>query len=848
MRDLAAFSAAVREHRRAVGHTQQQLARAIGLHPNVLSHKLNGHDGAVLTTPEVIGIVTTLASWGAIVTRAEAQALLESMAVPPQALPPGAWAAPPLAQLTAQAAGPARPPPGPDASEGGPGLAQATPGAGRLCLAPLPAPGTPLIGRSAERAQVAAALAASRLVTLTGAGGTGKSRLALQTARDVGGGFADGAALIDLAPVRDPALLVTTVAQAVGLSPRSSGTAEAELAEALRGRDVLLVLDNLEQLLEAAGLLARLLAAAPGLRLLATSRIPLRLYGEYTLRIPPLQLPADAPGTTAQDSEAVQLFLARAQAARPGFPPDAAETAAIGEICTALDGLPLAIELAAAKVRLYTPQALLGLLDSRLALLTGGPRDVHRRQQTLRATLDWSYALLPGAARRLFAQLGVFAGPFDAAAATAVSATADPGPMLDQLADLTDQSLLEVTAGQAPNFRMLHTIREYALARLAETGDHDEVRRRHLAHYRELAIAARAGHDDPGPPQELDRLAAAYPDLRAALEFAGEHAGRDAASLKQGLSLAAALYWLWVRRGPHVEGTLHLTRLLDLDDEVHASTPPTRVPAVLAAGFLFCLKGDFPRAIRLARHGIELCAPAGDHEGLSWAYVLLGEAAIAVGDDNTAELHYQRVLTEASQAGHLRNQAEAWNMLGQIARHRGDFGRASSLLGRALELFRACDNHGAAAVLGSLGEVARDAGQPAEARQLFAAALREDAVFGDKRNIAYDLEGFAATAALEHAGRQALVYLGAAQLLREETGGPLPPVEQRILDRILTPATAALPDRERQDALSEGRNQPLSAIIARALDELPAPGAAAVQPASLPGPGHTERAGDGPAG
>jgi hypothetical protein len=352
MRDLAAFSAAVREHRRAVGHTQQQLARAIGLHPNVVSHKLNGHDGAVLTTPEVIGIVTTLASWGAIVTRAEAQALLESMAVPPQALPPGAWAAPPLAQLTAQAAGPARPPPGPDASEGGPGLAQATPGAGRLCLAPLPAPGTPLIGRSAERAQVAAALAASRLVTLTGAGGTGKSRLALQTARDVGGGFADGAAFIDLAPVRDPALLVTTVAQAVGLSPRSSGTAEAELAEALRGRDVLLVLDNLEQLLEAAGLLARLLAAAPGLRLLATSRIPLRLYGEYTLRIPPLQLPADAPGTTAQDSEAVQLFLARAQAARPGFPPDAAETAAIGEICTALDGLPLAIELAAAKVRL----------------------------------------------------------------------------------------------------------------------------------------------------------------------------------------------------------------------------------------------------------------------------------------------------------------------------------------------------------------------------------------------------------------------------------------------------------------------------------------------------------------
>jgi predicted ATPase/Tfp pilus assembly protein PilF len=593
--------------------------------------------------------------------------------------------------------------------------------------------------------------------------------------------------------------------------PPIGGTAEASLAEALRGREVLLVLDNFEQLLEAAGLLARLLAAAPGLRLLVTSRIALRLYGEHALRVPPLQLPADAPGTV-QDSEAVQLFLARAQAARPGFAPDAAETAAIGEICTALDGLPLAIELAAAKVRLYTPQALRPLLDSRLELLTGGPRDVPRRQQTLRATLDWSYELLPACIRRLFTRLGVFAGPFDAAAA---AATAGPGPMLDQLAD---QGLLEVTAGQTPSFRMLQTVREYALARLAEAGDHDEARRRHLAHYHELVVAARAGYGGPGPPEELDRLAAAYPDLRAALEFACEQAESDAARLNRGLSLAAGLYWLWVRRGPLAEGTLHLSRLLELDDAMHASTPQRRTQAVLAAGPLFCLKGDFSRAAELARHAIELCAPASDHEGLSWAYLLLGEAVIAVGDDDSAELHYQRVLTEASQAGHLRNQAEAWHMLGQIARHRGDFGRASSLLDRALELYRT-DNKPSnmGSVLAGLGEVARDAGRPAQARQFFAAALRQHAASGDKRQIAYDLEGFAAAAALEQAGRQALVYLGAAQILREQTGGPLPPVEQRILDRILTPATAALPDRERQDALSEGRNQPLPAIIARAL-------------------------------
>ncbi|MGH3154119.1 MAG: ATP-binding protein [Streptosporangiaceae bacterium] len=810
MADLRGFRAAVRVHLRAAGHTQQQLARSIGLHPDVLSHKLNGRDNAVLTGQDVVAIAAALTGWGALVSRTDLQALLDLMDVPPHAVPAAAWSVPPLSYLD-DGEGIARTRAAPDRPE----PAALSP---RLALAPLPAPATSLIGRARERAVVAAALATSRLVTLTGAGGTGKTRLAVQVAWDVAGTFGDGVAFVDLAPVRDPELLAAAVARALGLAPPSAEGAEAHLAGALRDRELLVVADNLEHLLEESPLLARVLAVAPAVRVLATSRIPLRLYGEHVVRVPPLPVTA-ADGVLAAGSEAVQLFLARARAVRPDFAADPGDLAAIGEICAALDGLPLAIELAAARVRLYQPRALLPLLPTRLALLTGGPRDRPGRQQTLRAALDWSHALLTPAERRLFARAGVFPGPFSAAAAAAVEAEPDQARTLEYLAGLADQSLLEVTPGETPVFRMLQTVREYALARLAETGERETVRRRHLAHYLAVALTAAAELGGPRQAALLDQLEAAYPNMRAALDFAYHQGEHDDGCLGDGLRLAAALSTLWQRRRSLAEGIFQLDRLLALDDErQHPAGPRVRASAVLGLCALACFQGDHRRTAELAWQAIGLCEPVADHLGLARAHRFLGEAVLASGDGAGADPHFRSQLAEASKAGHLSGQADAYNMLGQAARHQGEFRRARSLLWQGLKFFRlAGDVDGISVILSSLGEVARDAGQADPARRLFTAALRRHAALGNKRQMAFELGGLAAAAGLLRSGREALVFLGAAQALQEETGSPPAPAEQAILDRILAPALAALPASERRDALSQGRNRPLADIVGMAL-------------------------------
>jgi predicted ATPase len=832
LRDVAGFREAVRLRRRSAGRTQQQLARAMGVHPDVLSHKLNQRSGAMLTTSEVVAIVTTLAGWGAIGSQAEARALLAMMAVPPNAVPEQAWVTPPLASLPATAPSPAlvlqnpavgyetaTPVAGPERIAPVPPPAAERDG-GRLAPVPVPVPLTPLVGREAEVAAAVAAVTASRLVTLTGIGGTGKTRVATRAAAVLAGEFADGVAFADLAPVDDLDLVAVTLLRALGLTPQAAGAAEEQLVAALRGARLLLVADNMEHLVERAPLLGRVLAAAPGLHLLVTSRVTLGLYGEYQLRVPPLHLPG--PGDAAESvaaSEAVQLFVQRARAVVPGFEPQGEALSATAAICAALDGLPLAIELAASWVKLYPPQALLSRLEERLSLLTGGPRNLPQRQQTLRATLDWSDALLPGATQELFARIGVFAGPFDATAAAAVSgAGAGPAAVLGQLAELAGHSMLEVTAGEVPRFGLLATVREYALARLAETGQADQVHDRYLRYWLARANQARASLDGPQQAGWLDRLEAEFADIRAALDWARVPGPADGSRLADGLRLATAVAPVWRRRGSLAEGALHLERLLAIDAERHAATPAVRAWALLEACAMACFRGDYPATATFGGEGLALCEDLADLPGRAWAHRYLGEAALATGDLTTAQPHFERQLDLAQQAEDRWTEAQARNMLGQLYRYQGQHAEAEAQVRQALACFQAVgDPDGTASALNSLGEVARDSGQPGQARALFQRALRGHQQTGSKRGMAADLEGLAGAAALSGEDRSALVYLGAAQALREASGGPMLPAEHAILTRLLGAGAAPLTGPDRDGVLAEGRNRPLAQVIAEAL-------------------------------
>lgn len=805
MHDLSPFRAELRARRRAVGRTQQQLARAVGLHPDVLSHKLNGSDGAVLTVADAVGLVTVLAGWGTVASREEAEQLLILAGAARQTIAVQAWASPVLAALPAGegVSAPSAPVPRP-----------------RLAPAPPPAQATALIGRERELARVAAALTVSRLVTLTGVGGAGKTRLAVQIAADQASRPPDGVAFVALAQVGDPELLAVSIAAALGLAPPSMAAGEDHLATAVAERNLLLVLDNMEHLLEGVPLLSRLLSAAPALRILATSRTALRLSGEHIVRVPPLSLPGDNPAAPPQDSEAVRLFAARAEAVSPGFADQPGDVPAIAAICTCLDGLPLAIELAAARVRLWPPQVLLPMLQSRLQLLTGGPRDQPARQQTLRAALDWSYRLLTEPGQDLFRRLGVFAGPFSAAAAAAVTAAGDVDDILARLTELADQSLLEITPGATPLFRLLQTVSEYASARLAEAGEETDARRRHLAYYVQLAEDVRRQFPaGPKTPELLDTLQTALPNIQAALDFACQQAAEDSVSLDEGLRLATAAGPLWRWGSRFAEGGLQLSRLLAAGSPRQRGTnTPARARAVLEACDLARVSGDYEQAADLGRLAIEMCRQLGGDRDLARAHRVAGDAAVAVGDLARAAPHLEQAIALARQAGDLILQAEASNVLGQLDNQAGRRVEAGRLLRQAVRLYRAAgEPDWAAGVLHSLAETERDSGHAALAHRLYVIALRQVGESGNQRGIAYDLEGLAAIAAGKGEPHRALVLLGAAEVLRAEIGAPLPPADRDRLAAAMQPALATLTPEQQRAATMTGRTQPIAATIASAM-------------------------------
>lgn len=805
MVELDKLRSAVRERRRAVGRSQRQLAAAVGLHPDVLSHKLNGHGRALLSLPEAANIILTLASWGAFDDRTAVDQAFRWAGIPVAGPAGPRWDEPPLSLLPGAKAT------GPEAVS-----ARALSGVdGRLTavqLGRLPAAPTALIGRQRQRDLVAEALQSSRLVTLTGVGGTGKTRLAVQVAADVAESYPDGVGFVDLSSLRDHALLSTVLASACGITAAAAEEAEEKLIDALDGRQILLLVDNVEQVVEGADVLGRVLAATPGVRILATSRVPLRLYGEHVLRVPPLRL-LDEHDQHPERSEAVALFVERASAA--GSVEARSDLDVVAQICGAVDGLPLAIELAAAATRRYSPRELLPRIRSGVGVLRDGPRDVPSRHRTLQATLDWSYDLLSEPAQRLLSHLSVFAGRFGLDDAAAVSASPSEDELTDLLAELGDHSMIESTAAGAAPFALLQTVREYASMRLAGCDD-DAVQQRNLAHH--LQRAESAGRlSGPERVSALAALKAIYPNIRVALDHAIRRGRDDTTILEQGFRLATAVAPVWLYSAPVAEGLLYLQRLLavecdDLDLDLGAN-------AEMWLCAFACFSGDYDLASTYSRRSVHHFELIGDPVGVARSLRYDGESEYARGNLSAAGALFRRALAVARRAGDCEGHGHASNMLGQLLLHQGRLEEAGDQLSEAIAAFACSDfTTGVGCATQSLAEVLRSRGRADEAAELLRVALRIADLTSDVRSFAYVFESFAVLHADRDKHVQVVRLLAAAAGVRERLGARLAPVDQALLERGTARSVEAVDPVTRRAEQRRGRALPTAEVVRSLLE------------------------------
>ena len=569
----------------------------------------------------------------------------------------------------------------------------------------LPAQLTPLIGRRQEVAEVWALLQRPevRLVTLTGIGGVGKTRLSLQVAADLLDEFADGAYFVPLAPISDPDLVVPTIAQVLGIKETGERPLLDLLKAYLRDKHMLLLLDNFEQILLAVTELSNLLADCLHLKVLVTSRAVLHIRGEHEFPVQPLAIPnlTHLPGSEAlAQYAAVALFLQCAQAARPDFQVTSANALVIAEICVRLDGLPLAIELAAARIKLLPPQALLARLEHRLQVLTSGARDAPVRQQTLRNTLAWSYDLLDAEEQRLFRRLCVFAGGCTLEAVEGLSTALGerPAEVLDGVASLMDKSLLRQVEpeGEEPRLLMLATIREYGLEVLASSGEMESTQRAHAAYY--LALAEQAELELRGPQQGawLERLEREHDNLRAALSWSlepardeeGEQSTVDGREIA--LRLAGALWTFWWARGHRSEGRTFLERALAAREGIEASSIGAK--ALHAAAHLAFVQSDYERAETLFEGSLELYRELGDQWGFARSLSLLGSVAWVRNNTAAARSMTEEALALFRELDDKEDVAGSLFFLALVASSQGEYARASTLFEESLALQRELGN------------------------------------------------------------------------------------------------------------------------------------------------------------
>ncbi|HYP39583.1 MAG TPA: tetratricopeptide repeat protein [Chloroflexia bacterium] len=683
----------------------------------------------------------------------------------------------------------------------------------------LPAPPNAFIGRRAEveAVQVLLQRQGVRLITLTGPPGIGKTRLSLEVAAELAAGsgsslFADGVYFVLLAPVRDQDLLVPTIARALGVRESADFPLIESLKAHLRSKKMLLILDNFEQIVSAGPVLAGILAAAPRLKAVVTSREVLHIYGEHDFSMRRLSLP-QAKETPSTESllqyDAVKLFIERATSAKLDFSLTLENATAISEICGRLDGLPLAIELAAGHVKTLPVDTLLERLESRLALLVGGPRDLPLRQQTLRGAIAWSYDLLDVRERTLFRLMSVFVGGCTYEAVESIAGELEDPSLRDTLASLADKSLLRQEAGSSQELRyvMLETIREYATERLMESGEAPTAYRLHGVYF--MALAERAASELRGPAQSewMVRLEEEHDNFRAALHTCAQSNDSETA-----LRLASALWHFWHMRGYLTEGREHLSAVLSIpegglgDGTDKVGLAVLRAKVLNGAGVFALMQGDHTSATSLYEQSLFISRRSGDKAGIASTLSNLGSLAYYQEDMDKARSLYEESLALYRDLGEAGGMSKSLNNLAIIMRGQGYYGEASALLGESLAMKReAGDKEGISSVLNNMAEVAQLQGDLEWARELFEESLTLRVELGNKRGMAETLEGLANVNALLGMVERAVRLWGAAEALREVIGSPLLSTDRNEYDREVAAARLNLGETFWSVAWSEGR-------------------------------------------